>query len=81
MFTFSVSPSSSLAFNAEGLPKIQDNETLSLLLNPQTWLQTVPVVACIDDGDLEIVDGRVALTNACGDALIALMRRWRRART
>ena len=69
MFTFSVSPSSSLAFNAEGLPKIQDNETLSLLLNPQTWLQTVPVVACIDDGDLEIVDGRVALTNACGDAL------------
>lgn len=58
-----------LFFNSDGAKKLKDNQTLSLLLQPASWMSAVPVTQCIENGDLEIIEGGVVLSNDCDNAL------------
>lgn len=68
-YTVTVPFASTLFFNSDDTKKLKDNQTIALLLEPASWMNAVPVTQCIENGDLEIIEGAVVLSNDCDDAL------------
>ena len=68
-YSMSLAFSEIVAFNAEEGFKLEDNQTLWMSMNTDTWLNDVGVTACLDAGDVRAVDGHVELTNTCDNAV------------
>ena len=68
-YSLSASLPSTLLFTADGVPKLEDNQAISMLLNPESWMGAIAVTQCITDGDLEITEGTLEITNDCDNAL------------